>query len=551
MKSGTAFYRLFALSFGSLIALQCAARADDTAEQIRLLKAQLRRLEQKVEAQEKKQKETQVQIRNVEARPVVQPAAGGNGIYVGPLGGPSSNPSVALQEQIRGLPTAASPSLFINGVSITPGGFLALETIYRTRFIGADIATPFQNIPFQNNRPGLTGEFRFSARQSRASLLAKGDVNPATHLAGYIEMDFLGAAQTANSNESNSYNPRIRHVYATLDQDDFGVHVLAGQTWSLITTNGSGITPRTEITPVGIEAQYVPGFAWARQPGIRVVKDFDKTFWFALSAENPATTVGGFTTVGTTAATLPSSLVYNVAAPGGSLFNSANSYTLNSIPDLIGKAAWDPTFADRHIHVEAFGIYRDFYDQVNNTGQHTAGGGFGGSILFPILPKTLDFQFSGMSGKGIGRYGSAQLPDVTFNSNGSIAPIHQNMLLAGLTWHATPDLDLYTYAGEEWQKGNYTDTFSGTTINAFGIGNPLFDNRGCFSPGSAGTCTGNIQSVKQITGGFWDKIYQGPFGQLRAGMQYSYTLKSSFAGLGGVATANENVFLGSIRYYPF
>jgi hypothetical protein len=234
-------YRLFALSFGSLIALQCAALADDTAEQIRLLKAQLRRLEQKVEAQDKRQKETQVQIRNVESRPVVQPAAGGNGIFVGPLGGPSSNPSVALQEQIRGLPTASSPSLFINGVSITPGGFLALETMYRTRFIGADIATPFQNIPYQNVRTALTNEFRFSSRQSRASLLVKGDVNPATHLAGYIEMDFLGAAQTANSNESNSYNPRIRHVYATLDQDDFGVHVLAGQTWSLITTNGNGI----------------------------------------------------------------------------------------------------------------------------------------------------------------------------------------------------------------------------------------------------------------------------------------------------------------------
>ena len=127
------------------------------------------------------------------------------------------------------------------------------------------------------SRTGATDEFRLSARQSRASLLAKGDVDPVTHLAGYIEVDFLGAAQTANSNESNSYKPRIRHVYATFDQDDWGAHVLAGQTWSLITMNTKGIIPRQEDIPLTIDAQYVPGFIWARQPQLRFVKDFGKS----------------------------------------------------------------------------------------------------------------------------------------------------------------------------------------------------------------------------------------------------------------------------------
>jgi hypothetical protein len=90
-----------------------------------------------------------------------------------------------------------------------------------------------------------TDEFRFSARRSRLSFLTLGDVNPATHLSGFGEFDFLGAAQTANSNESNSFNPRIRQLYMTVDQDDFGAHLLAGQAWTLATMNLVGIVPRT------------------------------------------------------------------------------------------------------------------------------------------------------------------------------------------------------------------------------------------------------------------------------------------------------------------
>ncbi|MGB6325177.1 MAG: hypothetical protein WBG11_05225 [Methylocella sp.] len=40
----------------------------------------------------------------------------------------------------------------------------------------------------------------------------------------------------------------------------------------------------------------------------------------------------------------------------------------------------------------------------------------------PIIPKVLEAQFSGMTGHGIGRYGAAQLPDVTFNPNGKPLP---------------------------------------------------------------------------------------------------------------------------------
>ncbi len=116
----------------------------------------------------------------------------------------------ATTEQIK----KSADKIAYKGVNITLGGFLAAETIYRSANQGADIASNFNTIPFNYVPTAHTNELRFTARQSRISALAQGDVDPQTHLAGYIELDFLGAAQTANSNESNSYNPRIRNVYS-------------------------------------------------------------------------------------------------------------------------------------------------------------------------------------------------------------------------------------------------------------------------------------------------------------------------------------------------
>jgi hypothetical protein len=54
-----------------------------------------------------------------------------------------------------------------------------------------------------------------------------------------------------------------------------------------------------------------------------------------------------------------------------------------------------------------------------------------------------------LGGKGIGRYGAAQLTDVTFDATGAIKPISEIQALAGLIVHASPKLDVYAYASEE------------------------------------------------------------------------------------------------------
>ncbi len=453
----------------------------------------------------------------------------------------------------------SSDKLSYKGVSITLGGFLAAESIYRSAQEGADIASNYSAIPYKNVQTQHMSEFRLSARQSRLSALVQGDVSPDTHLAGYVELDFLGGAQTANSNESNSFNPRMRNVYMTSDWDTSGLHLLAGQNWSLLTLNSKGITPRTELTPPQIDAQYIPGFTWARQAQIRLVKDWDKTYWLGISLENPQTT---FYASPNQANAPVQQTAYNIA--GGSGFDSANTLSLNHIPDVIVKFAADPGFG----HYEVFGLGRSFYNRyaVNGSYQNhdTYGGGWGLGVILPLIDKTLDWQFSGMDGKGIGRYGSAQLSDVTFSPNGNIAPIKENMMLTGLTWHANSDVDVYLFGGREQASKEDFQAYNKGVVQ-LGYGNPAYNNSGCDTAGAAAaTCVGNAREVWQGTAGFWWKFYQGKFGKMQFGAQYSYTQKEAFPGQGfinGVSgpvanglsspKATENMFFTSFRYYPF
>ncbi len=130
------------------------------------------------------------------------------------------------------------------GIELTLGGFLEGAAIDRSRNLTADIGSPWNTIPFPNSPNYHLSEFRFTARQTRLSLLAQGRVDADTALAGYVESDFLGAPTDANGVESNSYSPRLRHAYATLDRSDLGLHILGGQDWTFLTLFNHGLTPR-------------------------------------------------------------------------------------------------------------------------------------------------------------------------------------------------------------------------------------------------------------------------------------------------------------------
>ena len=471
-----------------------------------------------------------------------------------------------LADQIKTIPgvvdtavtaKTAHPSFIpFKGVTITPGGFLAAEGIYRSKNDVSDISSNFSRIPFKNSPLAHGHELRGTARQTRLSLLVQGDINPDLHAAFYGEFDFQAAAQTANSNESNSFNPRLRHIYATLDWDSLGLHLLAGQNWSLATLNAKGITPRNEVPPLTIDGQYLPGFVWARQPQLRLVKDWNKSIWAAVSLENPQTSFAGLATgISSTAAGIS---VLSVT-PGATGFDANNNISLNRVPDIIGKVAYEPMmFGGRPLHVEIFGLWRNYYARVNAAPGNAAGvapgtfnadvdgGGVGGSITASVLPGRLDLQGSILKGRGLGRYGSGQLPDVTLRPDGSIASIPETLYMVGGTWHATPELDVYVYAGEERQDRQSYDLGG----NHFGFGNPAatFTAAGCTIEG--GICTPNLRKISQITAGAWHKPFTGTWGQIRIGVQYSHTKLTGFSGADGfVPKTSADMIFTSFRYY--
>jgi len=54
---------------------------------------------------------------------------------------------------------------------------------------------------------------------------------------------------------------------------------------------------------------------------------------------------------------------------------------------------------------------------------------------------------------------------------------------------------------------------------------------------STAACSTQTKSVAQFTVGLWDTIYKGDFGMLRAGLQYSNTERTGFAGAASASAA--------------
>jgi len=381
-------------------------------EEVRILRSEVEQLKARLDAQAQAQQATAAQVAETQVQ--VQAATATADSAQDKIETIPEQVNVAIGQ----LPKPKTDKLYYKGVSITLGGFLEAADIERSHNMVSDIATNFSQIPFKGPGAATSGvgnaattghssENRLTARQSRVSALIQGDAAPDVHLAMYGEFDFQSAAQTANSNETNSYNPRIRQIYGTVDWDNFGgmdmgLHLLAGQNWSLATMNTKGITPRNELTPPQIDAQYIPGFVFARQPQVRVTGDWmNHQLWAALSVENAATTTTGAVPTNTT-----------VSNAGQSGFNSGNNVSVNQIPDVIAKLAYEFKPFDRTLHVEAFGIMRDFDDRhaypliTSNAreNQDTIVGSFGFGAVLQAIPSVLDLQVSAISGKGVGRY---------------------------------------------------------------------------------------------------------------------------------------------------
>ena len=446
-------------------------------------------------------------------------------------------------------------ALHYKGITITPGGFLAAETVTRQRAMASDVNTPFNSLPFSASGAGHTTEFFGSGRQSRISLLAEGKLSN-FKITGYFETDWLSSGTTSNNNQSNSYTNRQRQIWGQVATNS-GWTVTGGQMWSLVAETRKGLDPRTEALPLQIDAQYVVGLTWARQFGFRVTKNFNNKFWVGMSVENPQiNAVSG--------SNIPANFFVGNSGTGGGLYNATATYSYNSMPDFIFKAGFEPT---PMTHFEVYGLVSQFrnriYPNATATPASSAGafndsktvGGIGANARAYFLSKKIEVAMHGFGGQGVGRYGNSGLPDLTVHPNGTLAPLHVYNFLGEVDYHAKK-WDWYFDAGSEYVARAFYPNASGTLV---GYGIPTANNTGCategvsgvgaFTPPGTGSCTGNTRVLVEGTFGFWYKIYNGPKGRVQFGPQYEYVVRNTWRGSGGDPNTNNNIFLTSFRYY--
>ena len=417
--------------------------------------------------------------------------------------------------------------LHYKGITLTPGGFTAGETVYRTKATGGDIPTAFSAIPYEGADAYSLSEFYGTARQSRIALMAEGKTNWGT-LKGYYEADWLGTGTSSNNNQSNSYVMRQRVIWGSAETNSHWKFA-GGQMWSLATEVKKGISnePSDILTPLTIDPNYVTGFVWTRQYGFRVVKSFDHVA-FGISAENPqllyTASIAGDTPYAvlgsagnnggaynaTISACSPSTSIVNytnqkqtdsagntvnIAVPVYKTVNSCANVTnisFNTAPDVLAKIALDPGWG----HYEIFGIFGTAQEMVypgETTNSNLYGGlkdivsgltvapalssagaykdrailgGIGGSLRVPIIADKFTFGAKGLWGQGVGRYGDTTLSDLTANSYGAFARMENISGLITAEATPTPRLVLYINYGGDYAGRADSANSTATTLGA-------------------------------------------------------------------------------------
>ena len=551
---------------------------ENELQQLReLLEAQSKQLQEQNDALKEQRHEMEVMQQNLRAvnAPMVNEGA---------LPASSVAAQPALSAGFVASPDEDKPDAFqirFKGITITPGGFMAAEGVWRQRGITNDVNTDFRGLPFSGASNAHVNDLNFSGRQSQINLLIQGKLE-GVKIGGYFEGDFLSAGVTSNNNQTNSYTFRQRQFWAQAAFES-GWTLTGGQMWSLATETRKGLQPLTEARPMTIDAQYNVGFSWARQFGFRITKSLaDNKLFVGMSVEDSQTTLAG---------KIQTQNIL-IAQPGdlAGLYNNQANYSYNTTPDFVFKAALEPGWG----HYEIFGIVSTFRSRIFPCAGATAaapcpingatfsgslasndtrvGGGIGVNARAPLFHKKLDVGFHFLGGNGVGRYGDTTEGDVTARPDGTLAPLRSYQALGSLEFHATPKLDIYGYAGGEYDGRAAYVSAAGAGV---GYGSPLVRNDGCSVESSpvnqntpAGTntttgqvtpanCQGDPRSIIEGTLGFWYRFYQGPKGRVQYGLQYSYFVKNTWSGGGSKAdtageftpSANTSMVFASFRYY--
>jgi hypothetical protein len=245
---------------------------------------------------------------------------------------------------------------------------------------------------------------------------------------------------------------------------------------------------------------------------------------------------------------------------GGSLLNATTTYSTDYSPDFVTKLAFDPKGMG---HWELKAVASSFRDRIidpatptTSRNSTTWGYGVGFGIYLPVMGggrDMVDLGLSGLYGTGIGRYGTTTLPDVTIGADSTLKTIKGSQIMLSIEMHPAKDFDLYSYVGAEYADRT---AFVNAAGKGEGYGSPLNVNTACQTEAAptnnttpvGGACSADTRAFWQANLGFWYRFYKGAAGTVQWGMQYSYTSKNSWSGVGGEPQAIDNMFFTSFRY---
>ncbi len=423
------------------------------------------------------------------------------------------------------------PYLRLGNVCITPVGFMDLTGVWRDKNAGSSIGSNFGSVPYNNVATAKLSEFRFSPQNSRIGFRVDGNWKD-VHFIGYNEFDFLSSATPASSDVTNgAFVPRMRLYWVDVRKGK--LEFLAGQSWSMLTPNRTGLSPLPSdiFYSQVMDVNYLAGLTWTRQPGVRIVYHPSDTVAMGVAFEDPDQYIGG--SAGGSSITLPAAPSLSGLA-GTQLDNTTGNVlaTPNLMPDIIAKVAFDP---NSRVHVEVAGLLREFkiWNSANNTYSTTTGRG--GSLNANLeIVKGLRLISNNFYGAGGGRYLFGQAPDVVVRADGSLQTVNSAGFNEGFEYNRKNWL-LFAYYGNIYIARAALLDANGKTPIGYGY---------------TGSSNSQNRSINEITFGFNQTIWRDArWGAINYIGQYEYLMRDPwYVATGSPKATHDSTIYMDIRY---
>jgi hypothetical protein len=405
-------------------------------------------------------------------------------------------------------------SIKLGDAILTLGGFVDFENIFRTTNTQSNIATNFGGIPYNNTAQGRVTELRTTAQFSRLNVKIT-ETFRGNDITGYVEGDFGGNDAPGVYQSVNPHSNRLRLYFVDLKRGKW--EFLAGQTWSWLTPNRTGIGPMPpDLAITYNEDQNLGvGVPYTRAAEFRVAYHANEHWAMGVGIENANQYIGGYVA-------LPSQFT----AVGAQFDNGANAGAANLMPDILSKVTYDRDFSGRHFHAEMSGFFTGAHASVMPVGStsfnkhNTFGGGGQIAANYELRPKLLLLGNTFWSDGGA-HYLVATGPQLVVRPNPagtdvSLSMVHAGAGSAGIEWIASEKEAFAVYYGADYYGRNFfpdtTNTAHPGTIIGFG------------GPGSPNT---NNRAIQQVSFDWLQTFWKNPrYGALQSYVQYSYLTRA-------------------------